>query len=74
NKELTLTLAKSMRNNFFVPMHVPAFVLKIMLGESSVEILKSTTVSCEKIKATGFQFLYPTMIAAMGELVSVSHE
>jgi uncharacterized protein len=69
NKQLTLTLAQNMRGSFFIPMHVPAFVLKIMMGGRSIEVLKSTTVSCEKIKATGFTFLYPSIEAALENLV-----
>lgn len=69
NKTLTLQLAKTMRPNFFIPVHVPAFVLKTMLGESSVEILKSCTVSCKKIKDAGFTFLYPSIEAALNDLL-----
>jgi len=68
NKMLTLELAKQMKGKFFIPMNVPKFVLKIMLGERSVEVLKSATVSCEKIKQTGFTFLYPTIEAALSQL------
>lgn len=69
NKTLTLSLAKAMKDGFYIPLHVPSFVLKIMLGESSVEVLKSTTVSARKIKEAGFTFLYPTIDAAINELV-----
>lgn len=68
NKELTLLLAKNVKGNYFIPLHVPEFMLKLVLGESSIEILKSTTVSCEKIKQAGFTFLYPSIHAALGEL------
>lgn len=68
NKTLTLELAKVVRNKFFIPVYVPSFVLKIMLGESSIEVLKSATVSCEKIKKAGFVFLYPTIEPALVEL------
>ena len=68
NKTLTLELAKIIRKRFFIPVYVPSFVLKIMLGESSVEVLKSTTVSCEKIKQSGFAFLYPSVEAALMQL------
>jgi uncharacterized protein (TIGR01777 family) len=64
NKELVLSLAKKMRGNFFIPMHVPAFALKIILGEMSIEVLKSATVSSQKIQSTGFGFSYPTIEAA----------
>ncbi len=39
-----------------------------MLGESSIEVLKSATVSCEKIKQAGFAFLYPSIEAALTQL------
>ena len=65
NEELTLELAKVMKGKFFIPIHVPKFVLKIMMGERSIEILKSTTVNCAKIILTGFKFLYPTIGVAL---------
>ena len=34
NKELTLTLAKQMRGKFFIPIHVPAFALKLAFGRA----------------------------------------
>ncbi|CAN5623099.1 TIGR01777 family oxidoreductase [soil metagenome] len=68
NKKLTLQLATSLRGKFYIPLHVPEFVLKIMLGKRSIEVLKSTTVSCEKIKHTGFTFLYPSIEAALLQL------
>ena len=69
NKTLVLTLAKQLRGRYFIPIYVPAFVLKIMMGEMSIEVLKSATVSAEKIRATGFQFLYPSIEAALKNLV-----
>lgn len=64
NKELTLQLAKS-RKKFFIPIHVPTFILKIMLGEMSVEILKSATVSSKKIQEAGFQYTFPVIKDAL---------
>ena len=69
NKVLTLTLAKQMRNKLFIPVHVPAIVLKTMLGELSIEVLKSATVSAEKIKEAGFNFLYPSIEPAIKNLL-----
>ena len=68
NEVLTITLAKEMRGRSFISAHVPEFALKIMLGDRSIEVLKSTTVSCEKIQQTGFDFLYPAIELALKEL------
>ncbi|MEP6748034.1 MAG: TIGR01777 family oxidoreductase [Bacteroidota bacterium] len=69
NKELTLHLAKAMRGKFYIPVYVPGFVLKIILGELSTEVLKSATVSAEKIRKTGFNFIYPSIDAAINQLL-----
>ena len=68
NKNLMLLVAKVLKGKFFIPIHVPEFILKIIFGEQSTEILKSATVSDKKIKDTGFRFLYPTIEAAVEEL------
>jgi len=69
NKTLTLTLAKAMQGKFYIPLHVPAFMLKIMLGERSVEVLKSATVSSKKIQDAGFTFTYNNIEPALKNLV-----
>jgi uncharacterized protein (TIGR01777 family) len=70
NKELTLKLAKQMPGKFFMPAHIPAFILNAMLGEMSIEVLKSTTVNADKIKNAGFKFLYPTIDDALKNLIT----
>lgn len=67
-KELVLKEARLLKGNFYIPLHIPAFLLKIVLGERSIEALKSTTVSNARIKSEGFDFLYPTIDAALGAL------
>lgn len=69
NKELVTKLASGMRGRFYIPVHIPAGLLRMVLGEMSVEILKSATVSSDKISSTGFQFLYPSMDAALSQLL-----
>lgn len=68
NKTLTLTLAKKMRR-FFIPLHVPTFILKLMLGSRSIEVLKSSTVSSKKIEAAGFEHQFKNIDAALEDLV-----
>lgn len=69
NATLTIQLAKIMKGNFYITAHVPAFILRLMMGERSTEILKSTTVSCNKILETGFVFNFKTIEMALADLV-----
>jgi uncharacterized protein (TIGR01777 family) len=68
NKEFTIQLARIKRGKFFVAVYVPSFILKLVLGEMSIEVLKSTTVSCDKIINTGFSFLYSSAEKALRSL------
>jgi uncharacterized protein (TIGR01777 family) len=70
NKNLVIELAKSVRGKFFIPVYVPSFVLKLVLGEMSIEVLKSATVSCEKIKKEGYIFLYPSLKSALQNITT----
>lgn len=69
NKTFTVELAKKLRGKTYIPIHVPSFVLKIVLGEMSIEVLKSANINDDKIRNTGFKFLYPSLDAALNELV-----
>lgn len=68
NKELVLLLANEIKKKFFLPVYVPSFLLKILFGELSIEVLKSATVSSKKLQSTGFQFIYPTIAPALEDL------
>ncbi len=68
NKTLTQTLAKVLYGSFYITTYVPSFVLKIMLGEMSIEVLKSTTVSAKKIQDAGFVFDYPEISKSLSTL------
>lgn len=67
NGQLVLAIAKE-SGRFYVPVHVPQLALKIALGEMSIEVLKSATVSCRKVLDAGFQFLFPSIEAAVQNL------
>jgi uncharacterized protein (TIGR01777 family) len=68
NAILTKAIAKRF-HSWAIPFHVPSFILKIMLGEMSVEILKSANVSASKIIAAGFSFDYASMDEALDDLL-----
>ena len=69
NRNLILVLARQMRGRFFIPVYIPSFVLKLVLGEMSIEVLKSATVSAQKIKNLGFDFFFPSIKSAMHDLI-----
>jgi uncharacterized protein (TIGR01777 family) len=72
NKKFTLELANMLKGRFFIPVHIPVFVLKIILGELSIEVLKSATVSAAKIREEArFQFIFPSVPRALKDLTAV---
>ena len=68
NAILTKAIAQRF-HTWAIPFHVPSFVLKIMLGEMSVEVLKSAKVSASKIIAAGYSFDYASMDEALDDLL-----
>jgi NAD dependent epimerase/dehydratase family enzyme len=67
NKTLIKTIAKQ-RGGFYITTHVPELALKAALGEMSVEVLKSATVSAHKLETAGYTFLFPHIDAAVSNL------
>jgi len=68
NKALTLYIAKHY-HSWHVSINVPAWALKLLLGEMSIEVLKSANVSSKKIQEQGFEFKYPIITSAIDELL-----
>ncbi len=58
------TLAHSMNRSFFHPP-VPAFALRMVLGEMSDIVLKGSRISSEKIIKSGYKFAYPRLEDAL---------
>ncbi|WP_427875040.1 TIGR01777 family oxidoreductase [Flavobacterium sp. MMS24-S5] len=57
NSRFSKTMAKLYDYSIWIPK-VPAFVLKILLGQMSEAILTGQRVSSEKIQKTGFEFQF----------------
>ena len=64
NQEFTETLAQVMHKPLVLPK-VPAFGLKLAMGEMSEIVLGSQRVSADKVLSQGFQFEYPILRGAL---------
>ena len=67
NAQLTQAVAKQLHKPLWAP-NVPAFVLKLILGEMSTIVLGSTKVSAQKIEDAGFRFKFTEVSAALKEI------
>jgi uncharacterized protein (TIGR01777 family) len=65
--QLMQTIARE-KGGLKIPVPVPSYVLKLLLGEMSSEVLKSTSVSADKILKAGFVFNYSTIQPAVHAL------
>ncbi len=68
NKEITKAIAKHMGKPLWLP-NVPAFVLKILFGGFSYELLVNHNISARKIVNTGFEFKYPDLETTLNNVL-----
>ena len=68
NKEMTKTIAKILNKPLWLP-NVPAFVLKLVVGQMAEIVLNGSKVSADKIKSTGFNFKYKDLRQALESLL-----
>lgn len=68
NRTLIAALGKIKKGRYFTLLNVPAFLLKIILGEMSIEVLKSTTVSSARLQLDGFLFTHSSLTEALADL------
>lgn len=68
NSEFTQILAQHLNRPALLP--VPAWLLKIALGEMSELVLGSQRVMPERLLAAGFTFQYPDLNSALNEALS----
>jgi uncharacterized protein (TIGR01777 family) len=64
NSRFSKTLANLFGYTIWLPK-VPAFILKLVLGEMSVAVLKGQRVSSEKIQKAGFEFQFTDLEKAL---------
>ena len=68
NKDFTKELAKALHRPAIFP--VPAFILKILMGEMSCIVLDSEKVLAKNLNKIGFNFKYPTIDLALNEILA----
>lgn len=68
NDNFTKQIAETLKKTFWLP-NVPAFVLKLFMGEKSTLVLYGSRVSSSKIISTGFRFKYSTLREALDDLL-----
>ena len=64
NKEITTEIAKRLKKSIWLPA-IPGFILKLIFGGISEELLSSHHLSSEKIVSTGYEFKYPELKNAL---------
>jgi uncharacterized protein len=67
NQQLTQSAAKA-KGKPYVGIEVPAFVLKLVLGEMAAMVLGGNRVSSQKIQKSGFEFEFSELEPALKEL------
>jgi len=68
NQEITRQIGKVLKRPLWLP-HVPAFVLRVVVGEMASVVLNGAIISSEKIQMTGFQFQFPQLDKALENLL-----
>lgn len=69
NLQYSQQLAKSLNKPFFMPK-VPAFILKIVLGEMACIVLQGSRVSNQKLLDNQFRFEFTQLKAALNQLAT----
>lgn len=60
NARFMKTLAREMKRPFFMPP-IPAFLLRLVMGQATDMILYGSRVSSQKVQDAGYEFVYPTV-------------
>ena len=68
NKEFNGSIIRFYKKTF-IKTSIPAFLLRIILGEMSDILLKGSRISSDKICLTGYKFRYPELHSALKNLL-----
>jgi hypothetical protein len=67
HKEFMLTL-REQRFRYAVPVPVPSFALKLLMGEKSSIVTDSTRAGAQKIQGAGFRFRFDSLKQALTDI------
>ena len=68
NKQLTTRIARQLHKPMILPA-VPAFVLRLGLGEMADIVLEGSKVSADKIISTGYKYRFADLNSALADLL-----
>lgn len=68
NTRFMKTLCK-IKKSLFIPIGVPAFLLRLLLGDQADIVLTGSRVSTDKLSRSGYKFQYPDLESALKHLV-----
>lgn len=68
NKKMTKMIAAKLESPLWLP-NIPAFALKLLLGEMSILVLEGQLVSSRKIEELGYHFKYYNLENALNDLL-----
>lgn len=68
NEKLTKQIAQQLKKTIWLP-NVPGFLLKMVLGEMSIIVLKGQLVSSRKIEGSGYNFKFYNLESALRDLL-----
>ena len=66
NADFMRTLAKTLKRPYW--FHIPAYLMRIILGEMSVMVLEGRPAQPQRLLDGGYQFKYPTLVSALRSL------
>lgn len=68
NAQFTKSIAKTLGRPLILP-NVPAFVLRMVMGEMATIVIGGNNVSSKHLESTGFKFNYPELDGALRDLL-----
>lgn len=67
--EFMKTLAKVL-HRWYVPIHIPGFILRWVMGEQAALVLEGVQLSADKVLSTGYTFKFPKLADALKNLLA----